>query len=126
MRSRHECRFSYLLFVACIHTIAEKMLVRLERSVMKIKALSIAGVIAAMCLALFAQQPPAGGGQAPGAAGGAWAAFNYTLEEAASGQSPPIQGSGTIVYSKSGTDLKAVVIQVSINGRTIVTHTGQP
>jgi hypothetical protein len=177
---------------------------------MKIKALFIAGLNAVMCLALFAQQPPAGGGQgAPGAArggrgerggrapappptgpvanatnaiitainnqdatslrtalssdaivvdedghvgnpatvwalrlsgskrmanlmvgelgdGGAWAAFNYTLEETASGQAPPIQGSGTIVYSKSGTDLKAVVIQLSINGRAIVTHTGEP
>ena len=55
--------------------------------------------------------------------GGAWAAFNYTLDEAASGQTNAIQGSGTIVYSKSGTDLKAVVIQLSINGQAIVTHT---
>jgi hypothetical protein len=33
--------------------------------------------------------------------GGAWAAFNYTLKEAASGQSPPIQGSGTIVTARA-------------------------
>lgn len=58
---------------------------------------------------------------------GAWAAFNYTLTETnPQGQATPIQGSGTIVYSKSGTDLKPVVIQFSVNGRAITPHTGQP
>jgi len=89
----------------------------------RFRALSIAGLMAVMCLALFAQQPPAVGELGDG---GAWAAFNYTLEGAASGQPNPIQGSGTGVFSKSGADLKVVLIQLSINGSAIVPHTGQP
>ena len=89
----------------------------------RFRALSIAGLMAVMCLALFAQQPPAAGELGDG---GAWAAFNYTLEGAASGQPNPIQGSGTVVDSKSGADLKVVLIQLSINGSAIVPHTGQP
>jgi hypothetical protein len=54
---------------------------------------------------------------------GAWAAFNYTLDETtAQGEANQIKGSGTIVYSKSGTVLKAVLIQLSVNGRAMTPH----
>ena len=54
---------------------------------------------------------------------GAWASFNYTLDETTGeGQANQMKGSGTIVYSKSGTDLKAVLIQWSLNGRAIAPH----
>jgi hypothetical protein len=54
---------------------------------------------------------------------GAWATFNYTLDETtAQGEANQMRGSSTIVYSKSGTDLKAVLIQLSVNGRAITPH----
>ena len=59
---------------------------------------------------------------------GAWAAFNYTLDETTAqgegNQTQPnqIQGSGTIVYSKSATVLKAVLMQMSVKGRAITPH----
>jgi hypothetical protein len=46
---------------------------------------------------------------------GAWSAFNYTIDETT-------KGSGTIVYSKSGGALKAVLIQWSINGQAATPH----
>jgi ketosteroid isomerase-like protein len=56
-------------------------------------------------------------------ANGAWATFNYTLDETtAKGEPNKMQGSSTIVYSKNGTDLKAVLIQLSVNGRAITPH----
>ena len=97
------------------------------------RALSIAGLIAVMCLALFAQQPPATGGQ--GARGGAAAARGGAARGGRGergGRAPapaptgPVANATNGVYSKSGTDLKAVVIQLSINGHAIVTYTGQP
>ena len=55
--------------------------------------------------------------------GGAWAAFNYTLDDAtAPSGANPIQGSFTIIYGKSGTALKAVLIQMSVTGRAITPH----
>lgn len=54
---------------------------------------------------------------------GAWAVFNYTLDETtAQGEVNQMLGSSTIVYSKSGTNLKAVLIQLSVNGRAITPH----
>ena len=54
---------------------------------------------------------------------GAWAAFNYTLDDpTAQGEANQIQGSSTIVFSKNGSVLKAVLIQLSVNGRTITPH----
>ena len=54
---------------------------------------------------------------------GAWAAFNYTLDETTDkGEPNQMKGSSTIVYSKSGTALKAVLIQLSVNGRAIAPH----
>ena len=54
---------------------------------------------------------------------GAWAVFNYTLDETtAQGEANQMRGSSTIVYSKSGTNLKAVLIQLSVNGRAITPH----
>jgi hypothetical protein len=54
---------------------------------------------------------------------GAWAVFNYTLDETtAEGQPNQIKGSSTIVYSKSGTSLKAVLVQLSVNARAITPH----
>jgi hypothetical protein len=54
---------------------------------------------------------------------GAWAVFNYTLDEmTAQGASNQMQGTSTIVYKKNGADLQAVLIQLSVNGRAITPH----
>jgi hypothetical protein len=54
-----------LLLTAGIHTIVQKNMGKVERSIMKkFKALSVPGLIVVMCLSLFAQQPQGGGGQA--------------------------------------------------------------
>jgi hypothetical protein len=54
---------------------------------------------------------------------GGWATFNYTLDETtAEGQPNQVKGSSTIVYSRSGTSLKAVMVQLSVNGRAITPH----
>ena len=52
---------------------------------------------------------------------GAWAMFNYTLDES-QGEPNQVKGSGTIVYSKSATVLKAVLMQMSVKGRAITPH----
>jgi hypothetical protein len=54
---------------------------------------------------------------------GAWAIFSYTLEETtAQGAANQMQGTSTIVYKKTGADLQAVLIQLSVNGRAITPH----
>jgi len=54
---------------------------------------------------------------------GARAAFNYTIDDtAAQGEANQSKGSGTIVYNKSGTLLRAVLFQLSVNGRAITPH----
>jgi ketosteroid isomerase-like protein len=59
--------------------------------------------------------------------GGAWAIFNYKLDgKTPQGEPNQAQGSGTIVYSKTGGALKAVLIQMSVNGKAIIPHTGAP
>ena len=54
---------------------------------------------------------------------GAWAVFNYTLDDKnAQGEASQTRGAGTIVYSKNGTSLRAVLIQLSVNGKAITAH----
>ena len=56
-------------------------------------------------------------------ADGGWAVFSYTLDEkTAQGADNQMKGTSTIVYKKSGADLQAVLIQLSVNGRAITPH----
>jgi len=52
---------------------------------------------------------------------------DYTLNETtARGEANQMQGSSTIVYSKSGTALKAVLIQLSVNRPAITPYSDLP
>jgi hypothetical protein len=53
---------------------------------------------------------------------GAWAVFNYTLDETANGAPNQMQGTVTIVYKKTGADLQGNLIQLSVNGKAITPH----
>ena len=53
---------------------------------------------------------------------GGWAVFNYTLDETAQGAPNQMKGTSTIVYKKTGADLQAALIQLSVNGKAITPH----
>jgi len=53
---------------------------------------------------------------------GGWAVFNYTLDETAQGAPNQMKGKSTIVYKKTGADLQAALIQLSVNGKAITPH----
>jgi hypothetical protein len=53
---------------------------------------------------------------------GAWAVFNYTLDETVQGAPNQMQGTVTIVYKKTGADLQGTLIHLSVNGKAITPH----
>jgi hypothetical protein len=54
---------------------------------------------------------------------GAWAAFNYTLDETlANGSANQIKGTNTMTFKKVGNDWQVMLIHASVNGPAITPH----
>lgn len=55
--------------------------------------------------------------------GGAWAAFDYTLDETlANGNANQIKGTITMTFKKTGNDWQVVLVHASVNGPAIAPH----
>ena len=55
--------------------------------------------------------------------GGAWAAFDYTLDETlANGSTNQIKGTNTMTFKKVGNDWQVVLVHASVNGPAITPH----
>jgi len=55
--------------------------------------------------------------------GGAWAAFDYTLEETlANGSLNQIKGTNTMTFKKVGNDWQVALVHASVNGPARTPH----